>query len=306
LHAALRNILGAHAAQKGSLVNADYLRFDFSHFAALTDEELIRVELMVNRKIRENIKLHEERNMPIANAQQLGAMMLFGEKYGEKVRVITFDANYSIELCGGTHVKATGEIGYFKIVSESAVAAGIRRIEAITAVTAENYLNEQLLVLDKLKDLLKTRDITKSVQQLIDEKIGLQKRVNELESEKTLTIKKVLIESVQPKNNINVIAKIISIANAEQLKNLSFELKKDINNLVCVLGAEINGKPLLSIIISENLVQEKNIHAGNLVKQAAAHIQGGGGGQPFYATAGGNNVNGLQASVNAVLDLIFC
>jgi alanyl-tRNA synthetase len=298
LHAALRKVLGTHVVQKGSLVTPDYLRFDFSHFAALTNNELLQVEQLVNEKIRQNIALNEQRNVPIAEARKLGAMMLFGEKYGEHVRVITFDKDYSIELCGGTHVKATGQIGLFKITSESAVAAGIRRIEAITANTAEQYVYNMQQTLQQITKLLKAKQIVKAVEQLINDKNELQKKLTILETEQTQALKQSLKNSVEHHNGINIIAKTVNIANAEQLKNLSFELKNEIENLFCVLGTVFNNKPFISIIISENLVKEKALHAGKIVKEAAEHINGSGGGQPFYATAGGNDINGLDKAIH--------
>jgi len=293
LHAALRKVLGTHVQQKGSLVNHEYLRFDFAHFSAMTEEELVQVEHLVNEKIRENIGLDERRNVPIAEAQNMGAMMLFGEKYGESVRVITFDENYSRELCGGTHVKATGQIGYFKIVSESAVAAGVRRIEAITADAAETLINQQFALVNELKDLLKAKDLAKSVEQLLQEKAELSKKLEAFEAEKTVQLKNELKQKVTSQSNGNVLIERVTVSSAEQLKNLSFQLRNEIENLFCVLGCELNGKPMLSVMISDNLVADKKLHAGNIVKELAKHIQGGGGGQPFYATAGGNNSNGL-------------
>lgn len=297
LHAALRSVLGTHVQQKGSLVNNEYLRFDFSHFSAMTDEEITKVEHIVNQKVRENINLDERRNVPIAEAQTIGAMMLFGEKYGESVRVITFDEHYSRELCGGTHVKATGQIGYFKIVSESAVAAGVRRIEAITADAAEELANNQITLVNELKQLLSAKDLKKSVEQLLADKAELHKKLEVFENEKTVLIKQELKTKVVAKDSTNQLIQLITISSAEQLKNLSFQLKQEIENLFCVLGCELNGKPMLSIIISDNLVADKKLHAGNMVKELAKHIQGGGGGQPFYATAGGNNLQGLQAAL---------
>lgn len=297
LHAALRSVLGTHVQQKGSLVNNEYLRFDFSHFAAMTAEEIATVEHIVNRKIRENISLDERRSVPIAEAQTMGAMMLFGEKYGESVRVITFDDKYSRELCGGTHVKATGQIGLFKITSEAAVAAGVRRIEAITADAAEVYVNDLQQTVNGVKNLLSTKDLVKSVEQLIDDKAGLLKKLEVFENEKTVQLKGNLKSEIRNSNGANMLIAKVDISSAEQLKNLSFQLKAEVENLVCVLGCVLNGKPMLSIIISDNLVAERKLHAGNLVKELAKEIQGGGGGQPFYATAGGNNVNGLEAAL---------
>ncbi len=304
LHAALRQVLGTHVAQKGSLVNNEYLRFDFSHFAAMTDAEIAQIEQIVNQKIRENIPLDERRSVPIEEAKTLGAMMLFGEKYGDSVRVITFDEHYSRELCGGTHVKATGQIGLFKIVSEAAVAAGVRRIEAITAEAAQKLVDSWQLTVDSLSKTLNTKDILKSVEQLIHEKADLVKKLEVFENEKTIAIKTHIKSNIQQVNSINTLIQLISISNAEQLKNLSFQLKTEVENLFCVLGCELNGKPMLSVIISDNLVKEKGLHAGNIVKELAKEIKGGGGGQPFYATAGGNDINGLQAAINKANTII--
>lgn len=304
LHAALRQVLGTHVAQKGSLVNSDNLRFDFSHFAAMTKEEIAQVEQMVNQKIRENISLDERRNVPIAEAQTMGAMMLFGEKYGDSVRVITFDDKYSRELCGGTHVKATGQIGLFKIVSEAAVAAGVRRIEAITADAAQNLVDSWQLTVDSLSKTLNSKDIIKSVEQLISEKADLMKKLEVFENEKTVALKNELKGKIITKESTNQLIQLISISNAEQLKNLSFQLKTEIPDLFCVLGCELNGKPMLSVIISDNLVKEKGLHAGNIVKDLAKEIKGGGGGQPFYATAGGNDLNGLGNALEKAKGLV--
>ena len=297
LHAALRQVLGTHVAQKGSLVNNANLRFDFSHFSAMTKEEIAQVEQIVNQKIRENISLDERRNVPIEEAQTMGAMMLFGEKYGDSVRVITFDDKYSRELCGGTHVRATGQIGFFKIVSEAAVAAGVRRIEAITADAAQQLVDSWQLTVDSLSKTLNSKDIVKSVEQLMTEKADLLKKLEVFENEKTVAIKTNIKSEIRNSNGINVLVQLITISNAEQLKNLSFQLKTEVENLFCVLGCVLNEKPMLSVIISDNLVKEKGLNAGNIIKELAKEIKGGGGGQPFYATAGGNDVNGLQAAI---------
>jgi alanyl-tRNA synthetase len=304
LHAALRSVLGTHVQQKGSLVNNEYLRFDFSHFAAMTADEIAQVEHIVNQKVRENISLDERRNVPIAEAQTMGAMMLFGEKYGESVRVITFDDKYSRELCGGTHVKATGQIGYFKITAESAVAAGVRRIEAITADGAEAYVFDLQHTVTGIKNLLSTTDLVKSVNQLMEDKAELLKKLEVFENEKTVQLKGTLKSEIRNSNGINSLIAKVEISSAEQLKNLSFQLKGEIENIFCVLGCVLNGKPMLSVIISDNLVADKKLHAGNIVKDLAKEIQGGGGGQPFYATAGGNNVNGLQAALDKAKILV--
>ena len=291
-------------AQKGSLVNDEYLRFDFSHFAAMSKEEITKVEQIVNKKIRENISLDERRSVPIEEAKTLGAMMLFGEKYGDSVRVITFDDRYSRELCGGTHVKATGQIGLFKITSEAAVAAGVRRIEAITADAAQNLVDSWQSSVDSLSKTLNTKDIVKSVEQLIEDKATLLKKLEAFENEKTVQIKNELKTKIVSTPSSNQLIQHISISSAEQLKNLSFQLKNEVENLFCVLGCDLNGKPMLSVIISDNLVKEKGLHAGNIIKDLAKHIQGGGGGQPFYATAGGNKLEGLLAALESAKAMV--
>jgi len=308
MHAALREVLGTHVEQKGSLVNAEHLRFDFSHFKGMSKEETRQVEQRVNEKIRANIALDERRAVPIAEAKTMGAMALFGEKYGEEVRVITFDPAYSRELCGGTHVTATGQIGSFKILSESAVAAGVRRIEAITGKEAEHWAEELDDQVGALKDVLKSKDLVKSVEKLLAEKLELEKKLDQLEGEKTQQIKSELIAQAaslygEIRDYYLIIERIV-IPNAEQLKNLSYQLKNEIPNLVCVLGAVIDGKPLLSIIIDEALVKSKGLHAGNMIKELAKEIKGGGGGQPFYATAGGSDVNGLDAALAKAKTLV--
>jgi alanyl-tRNA synthetase len=304
LHAALRQVLGTHVAQKGSLVNDEYLRFDFSHFAAMSNEEIAKVEQIVNKKIRENISLDERRSVPIEEAKTLGAMMLFGEKYGDSVRVITFDDKYSRELCGGTHVKATGQIGLFKITSEAAVAAGVRRIEAITADAALNLVYSWQSSVDSLSKTLNTKDIVKSVEQLLEDKAALLKKLEAFENEKTVQLKNELKTKIVSLPTSNQLIQNISISSAEQLKNLSFQLKNEVENLFCVLGCDLNGKPMLSVIMSDNLVKEKGLHAGNIIKDLAKHIQGGGGGQPFYATAGGNKLEGLSAALESARGML--
>lgn len=297
MHAALRKVLGTHVAQKGSLVNEEYTRFDFSHFAKVSDEELAQIEKIVNEQIRRNIALNEQRNVPIKVAQESGAMALFGEKYGEFVRVITFDRNYSVELCGGTHVKATGEIGYFKIVGESSVAAGVRRIEAITADGAEAWLNEQISALDKVKELVKNpKDIVKGVETILQENDTLRKQLESLMHEKAKQVKAELLKKIVENGGVSMLVEQVDL-NADAIKNISFELKQQINNLFCVLGSNVDGKPHLSVIISDTLVADKSLNATQIIRDLAKEIQGGGGGQPFYATAGGKNADGLSKAL---------
>lgn len=295
LHAAMKQVLGTHVNQKGSLVNADYLRFDFSHFAKVTEEELARIEAIVNEKIRQNIYLQEERSVPYQQAISSGVTALFGEKYGDFVRVITFDAKFSKELCGGTHVKATGHIGYFKIISESAVAAGVRRIEAITGIAAETYINEQTKLVQQVKELLKNpKDIGKSIESLLEENSRLKKEIEKSVLEKSSGLKDELAKKVESINGINFIAQRVELPNADAVKNLAYNLKDIVPNLYLVLAAEISGKPNITVMIAENLVKDNGLHAGNIVKELAKEVKGGGGGQPFYATAGGSDASGID------------
>ncbi len=297
LHAALRQVLGTHVEQKGSLVNEEHLRFDFSHFSKVTDEEIAQIESIVNQKIRENI-VSDIKEMPIDDARKLGAMALFGEKYGDTVRVVTFDKKYSIELCGGTHVPSTGQIGLFKITSEGAVAAGIRRIEAITSVKAEQFFNQQIGLVNEVKALLKNpKDVIKSVQSLLEENTALQKQIEQMLREKAKSLKVELLNKKQTINGINFIAEKIELDSADAIKDLSFELRNQVDNLFMVLAAEVKGKPSLSIIISDNLVKDKSLNAGTIVRELGKEIQGGGGGQPFYATAGGTNSQGIAKAL---------
>ncbi|MDP1745429.1 MAG: alanine--tRNA ligase [Bacteroidota bacterium] len=297
LHAALRKVLGTHVEQKGSLVNDEYLRFDFSHFSKVTDEEIAEIESIVNQKIRENIS-SDIKEMSIDDARKTGAMALFGEKYGDVVRVITFDKNYSIELCGGTHVPATGQIGLFKITSESAVAAGIRRIEAITSVKAEAFFTQQTTLIHELKALLKNpKDVLKSVENLMEQNSELQKQIDQMLREKAKGLKIELLTKKQTINGINFIAERIDLDSADAIKDLSFELRNQIDNLFMVLGAEVKGKPSLSVIISDNLVKDKSLNAGTIVREIAKEIQGNGGGAAFYAVAGGINSQGIAKAL---------
>jgi alanyl-tRNA synthetase len=297
LHAALRQVLGTHVEQKGSLVNEEHLRFDFSHFSKVTDEEIAQIEAIVNSKIRENVPA-DIREMPIDDARKMGAMALFGEKYGDVVRVVTFDKNYSVELCGGTHVPSTAQIGVFKISSESAVAAGIRRIEAITSLRAEEFFNQQSQLVHELRALLKNpKDVVKSVQGLMEENTALQKQVEAMLRDKAKMLKGELLNKKQVINGVSFIAEKIELDSADAIKDLSFDLRNQVENLFMVLGAEVKGKPSISIIISDNLVKEKNLNAGTIVRELGKEIQGGGGGQPFYATAGGTNPQGISKAL---------
>ena len=299
LQAALRKVLGTHVEQKGSLVNEKILRFDFSHFAKMTEEEIAKVEHIVNEKIREDIHLDEKRNVPFNEAVKHGAMALFGEKYGEFVRVITFDENYSVELCGGTHVAATGKIGFFKIISESAIAAGVRRIEAVTGTEAENYINNQIKLLDKIKESLKNpKDVLNSIENLKEENKALQNALEKLQNEKVLQVRDALLKETENiADAISIIAKQIYIDNTDSVKNLVFELKNQLPGTIVLLGAGEGDKANLWLAIPEDLVKKHNLNAGNLIREIAKEIDGGGGGQAFYATAGGKNPSKLNKAI---------
>ncbi|MBK8681627.1 MAG: alanine--tRNA ligase [Bacteroidetes bacterium] len=294
LHAAMRQVLGTHVQQKGSYVGPDRLRFDFSHFTRVTEEELLEIENIINKKVREDIRLDERRNVPIEEAKKLGAMMLFGEKYGEQVRVITYDENFSRELCGGIHVPSTGVIGYCKIISESAVAAGIRRIEAITGEAATQLIQQNFDTLKKLTELTKSHDAVKAMQSMMDENAALQKTIEKFRLQSVNGIKDELKKSLSTKNGIQFIATKVELDNADLIKKLVYDLRNETDNLFAVIGAEFDGKAHLTIMISENLVVAKNVNAATLVREWGKEIQGGGGGQNYFATAGGKNPNGLD------------
>jgi alanine--tRNA ligase len=306
LHAALKQVLGSHVNQKGSLVNAEYLRFDFSHFAKVTDEELLQIERIVNGKIRENIPLKEERDVPFQQAVDAGVTALFGEKYGDHVRVITFDGRFSKELCGGTHVQATGQIGFFKIVAESAVAAGVRRVEAITGGVAERFIEEQAKTVNAFRELLNNpKDALSALNRLLEENNALRKEVERAVTDKALQLKRELAAKAEDINGVTFIAGRVKLPNAEAVKTLAYALKGEIENLFLVLGAEINGKPSLTVVISDNLINEKSWNAGAIVRELAKDIQGGGGGQPFYATAGGKDLEGLPHALAKAKDWVL-
>ena len=290
LHETLREVLGEHVSQKGSLVNAEYLRFDFSHFSKVSFEELKLIEDKVNQKIRQNLLIEEHRNLPIEKAQEMGALALFGEKYGDVVRVIKFGT--SVELCGGIHVPSTSHLGLFKIVSESAVASGIRRIEAISAEQAMSFYEDRLSIINELGTMLKTQDVIKSVRQLIEENQQLNKKVAELNSAKAGDLKADLLKEAKDIKGVDFIAKSVDL-DAKAIKNLAFELIKSNDNLLLVLASQTDGKVTLTIALSEKLSQTKGLHAGNMVKELAQEIKGGGGGQAFFATAGGKDASGI-------------
>ena len=304
LDAALRQVLGDHVTQKGSLVTDGYLRFDFSHFQKVTDEELAQIESIVNAKIRENVPKVEDRDIAIEKARDAGAMMLFGEKYGDHVRMITFDPQYSVELCGGCHVEATGEIGLFKIVSESAVAAGIRRIEAVTAKAAEDYVSNELKVLDEVRKLLKNpKDPVAQIASLQDEVRELQKKMEAMAGSQAIALKDDLLAKATKSGSVSVLAETLPLGDAKAVKDLIYQMEKELQPAAIVFGFVANEKPQLMIRISEDKA-EGDLHAGNIIRESAKLMQGGGGGQPFFATAGGKNPNGVKDAVGKAAELI--
>ena len=296
LHFALRRILGKHVEQKGSLVTPERLRFDFSHFSKLTDNELSEVESMVNKLIRESSGLKVTDGISMEEARSMGAMALFGEKYGEKVRVVRFGE--SVELCGGTHVRNTGNIGIFKIVSEGAVAAGIRRIEAVTAAGAEEYINSKIRAADEVASLLKSQGkIRESVEKLIAENNSLRKTIEKIQVREAAEAVKKIQEKAIVINGITFISGKLDIESSEILKTVAFNLRKGSDASVGVLGSVIDGKASLVVIVSDKLVKERNINAINIIKEISPEIKGGGGGQPFIATAGGKNPDGIPDAI---------
>ncbi|MET0392436.1 MAG: alanine--tRNA ligase [Chitinophagaceae bacterium] len=304
LHAALRQVLGTHVAQKGSLVSPDVLRFDFSHFSKMTEEEIRRVEEIVNEKIRANIPV-VTREMPKEEALKLGAMALFGEKYGDNVRVVITDPAYSVELCGGTHVGHTGMIGLFTITSESAVAAGVRRIEALTGAAATAYVTDRVSQLKQISELLKTKEPLKAIEKLAEEKNALEKKIEKLEAKELAALGRELAGKAEVINGVTFIGEIAEVASADALKKLCFDLRTTAADCVAVLGAVIAGKPFVAIGISDAVVAAKGLDAGKLIKEKVAPlIKGGGGGQKTLATAGGQDADKLPEVLTAVKVLL--
>ncbi len=296
LHQALREVLGNHVEQKGSLVHPDYLRFDFSHFQKPEKDQLERIEAIVNQLIRKNTFLQEFRELPISQARKMNAMALFGEKYGENVRVIRFGD--SVELCGGTHVAATGEIGLFTIVSESSIASGIRRIEAVSGVMAEQLVRTQQQVIREIQELLNNpAELLAGIRQMKDENSQLRRSLEELQREQTRQFKTRLIQKAEKHGEITLICERTDALSPEQIKDIAFQLRGETNQLYLVLGTTYGNRPSLSIMISDNLVGLLKLHAGNIVRESAREMQGGGGGQPFFATAGGKDASGIDRAI---------
>lgn len=305
LHAALRQVLGTHVEQRGSLVNEKGLRFDFSHPQKVTPEEIAQVEEIVNAKIAEGIALDEHRGVPIAEAKEMGAMALFGEKYGDEVRVIVFDPGYSVELCGGIHVANTSDIRLFKLVSEGSVAAGVRRVEALSSDLALNFLDSKLETLEEVSALLKhPKDVTKAVGDLIDKYKNLEKEMQKLQASMVGGMKDKLMGEVKEINGVRLLAAVVEVPSANELKSLTFDLLKGIGEGMVVLGAAFGEKANLNVGLSQGLVDGGELHAGKLVKEIAREIGGGGGGQPHFASAGGKNPGGLSKAMEKAASLL--
>lgn len=302
LHEALREVLGTHVEQKGSYVSPGSLRFDFSHFQKVTEEEIRKVEILVGQKIRANFPLEEHRNMPIAEAKALGAMALFGEKYGDEVRVVKYGS--SVELCGGTHIPATGMIGSLHIVGESSIAAGVRRIEAVTAEGAENFVYAQQDLIRELRSLMNNMpNLAQAMKKSIEENAEMKKQIEDYIREKSMRLKEEIVAKASESNGIKVM-QFVGKANADAMKNVAFQIKAETtDSFVFVAGIIDDNKCTLMLMLSDDLVKE-GLHAGKIVKEAAKHIQGGGGGQPHFATAGGKNMEGLSIAVGAVKEAV--
>ncbi len=302
LHEALREVLGTHVEQKGSYVSPDSLRFDFSHFQKVTDEEIRKVEILVGEKIRANFPLEEHRNMPIAEAKALGAMALFGEKYGDEVRVVKYGS--SVELCGGTHIPATGMIGSLRVIGESSIAAGVRRIEAVTAEGAEQFVYAQQDLIRELRALMNHMpNLAQAMKKSIEENAEMKKQIEDYIREKSMRLKEEIVAKASESNGIKVM-QFIGKANADAMKNVAFQIKAETtDSFVFVAGIIDDNKCTLMLMLSDDLVKE-GLHAGKIVKEAAKHIQGGGGGQPHFATAGGKNMEGLSIAVGAVKEAV--
>ena len=299
---ALKQVLGDHVEQKGSFVSPDTLRFDFSHFEKVTDEQIREVERMVNDMIRQDIHIDEHRDMPFDEAKKLGAIALFGEKYGDKVRVVRFGP--SCEFCGGVHASSTGRIGFFKIISESSVAAGIRRIEAKTGKECEELLYQTEDMLRAVKAFFNNaKDLQGVIKKYIEEHDSMKKEIEGFQAQAVERTAKQLVEKAREVNGVKVITAVLPMAPAAA-KDLAFKIRAAVDgSFVCVLGTHADNKPQLSIMMSDDMVSDHQLNAGQMVREAAKLIQGGGGGQPHFAQAGGKSVDGLSAAVDKVLEL---
>jgi alanyl-tRNA synthetase len=303
MHHALRAVLGEHVEQKGSLVEPDYLRFDFSHFQKVSDEEIRKVEHMVNDMIRQNKPMEEHRTLPMSKAEEMGALALFGEKYGDAVRVIRFGD--SVELCGGTHVAATGQIGIFRIFRESSIAAGIRRIEALTGQVAERYIDEHMDTLRQIAGNFENqKDLVKAVRAVLDEHSSLAKRVDKFQKNMLGVLAKTLEQEMERVGDLALISKKLELDNPALLRDLAFQMRSRYPRVCLVLGAEIDGKAHLAIMLAEVAIKEYGLNASTLIREVSREIQGGGGGQPFFATAGGKNPQGIDAALDKAVKAI--
>jgi alanyl-tRNA synthetase len=306
LHAALREVLGTHVHQKGSLVSDKYLRFDFSHFEKIKEKDLLQIENLVNRKIRENIDRMEDRSIPIEKAKEKGAMMLFGEKYGDEVRVITFDPDYSMELCGGCHVPRSGHIGSLKITQETSVASGIRRIEALSGQSAQDYIQNEEQDLREIRRLLKNpQDVVQSIELLQEENKELQRAIEQWQNQKASGLKDELVEAAIALEDFQLIVQKVEVSNGKTFKKLAHELLDELEQPVIVLGAEIEGKAQLIVAIEKTLAEKKNWNAGSIIRDCAPLISGGGGGQPFFASAGGKNPAGIEEALQCAKKVFY-
>ncbi len=302
MHQALRKVLGTHVEQKGSLVNHKYLRFDFSHFQKVTPEELRQVERAVNAAVRANYPLEENRECPIEKAREAGAMMLFGEKYGNVVRMVKFGS--SVELCGGTHVPATGNIGLFKIISESAVSAGVRRIEAVTGAAAEEMLYTAEDTIQGIGEFLKNHNVIQAVKKTISDNEALRKELEAARKQQVMTLADKFIKKLEKRDGVALFARVIESQSPETVRELAYHMRQQFPEIALVLGTEYEGKPSLTVALGDKIV-ERGVKASDVVRAAAKHINGGGGGQPHFASAGGKNAEGLQAAVDAAEQAIL-
>jgi alanyl-tRNA synthetase len=305
LHAALRQVLGTHVVQKGSLVNEEHLRFDFSHFSKVSDVEVEAIESLVNEKIRQNIPV-VTKLMKKEEAIAMGAMALFGEKYGDKVRVVMMDPSYSVELCGGTHVQRTGDLGFFKITHETAVAAGVRRIEAVSGKGAEAFVSGQAAQLRAIADVLKNpKDVVRAAENLIAENTELKKKIEALEARQLAVVKDGLLGKVQRIDGVNFIGEVVAVSSADALKKLCFDLKSELTGYLVVLAANIGGKASVAILIDGSVAASRNLDAPSIIKERIAPlIKGGGGGQKTLATAGGQDAGNLPLVIERVKELL--
>jgi alanyl-tRNA synthetase len=303
MHHALRKILGTHVEQKGSLVEPDYLRFDFSHFQKVSDEELRKVEHLVNQMIRQNSPMEEQRAVPRARAEEMGALALFGEKYGNAVRVIKFGD--SVELCGGTHVAATGQIGIFRIFRESSVAAGIRRIEAITGEVAERYIDDQMDIVKQIAASFENqKDLVKAVKAMLEEHSNLTRQVGKFQQNMLGYVMKNLESQIVRMGDIALIHAKVDLDNPGLMRDLAFQVRSRYPLACLLLGAEIDGKAHLAFMLNDTAIEEYGLNASTLIREVSGEIQGGGGGQPFFATAGGKNPKGIDAALSQAFNII--